>query len=210
VRGNPDATSDLDMYVIHRAPFRQRLQKLFHGVPAEIFVNPPVSIESYIASEQANGGPSTAHMLATGFVVLDRDPAVEQLREKARLSLEQGPTYTPQTLLWARYMAATRYEDARDIAGRDPQMAQSLLSQAVTDMLFYRFQQANRYYPRTKDLLRALKDLDPEAARLARAFFSAATLKERLAWAGPLADRTIATRGFFEWEGEPQAVPENQ
>src|SRR5262249_52666417 len=40
-RGTPDAASDLDVWVVHLEPVRQRLQKFFNGVPAEIFVNPP-------------------------------------------------------------------------------------------------------------------------------------------------------------------------
>src|SRR5690349_862702 len=41
VRGAPDPSSDLDLWVIHLQPVRQRLQKFFQGVPAEIFENPP-------------------------------------------------------------------------------------------------------------------------------------------------------------------------
>ena len=40
VRGNPDATSDIDLWVIHLEPNRQRIQKFFNSVPVEIFVNP--------------------------------------------------------------------------------------------------------------------------------------------------------------------------
>ena len=41
IRGNQDLSSDLDIYVIQKEPFRQRLQKFFNHIPAEIFVNPP-------------------------------------------------------------------------------------------------------------------------------------------------------------------------
>ena len=44
--GTPDKSSDLDIYVIHNESFRQRLQKYFNGVPAEIFINPPFQVES--------------------------------------------------------------------------------------------------------------------------------------------------------------------
>ena len=50
-RGNFDASSDVDLYVIHSAHSRQRLQKFFNGVPAEIFVNPPGMIEQYFAED---------------------------------------------------------------------------------------------------------------------------------------------------------------
>ncbi len=62
ISGNPDPTSDLDIYVIHAHPQRQRIQKRFKGVPAEIFVNPPAAIRRYFAEEVRR--PSTAHMLA--------------------------------------------------------------------------------------------------------------------------------------------------
>jgi predicted nucleotidyltransferase len=41
VRGTPDATSDLDVWVIQMEPVRERLYRFLVGVPAEIFVNPP-------------------------------------------------------------------------------------------------------------------------------------------------------------------------
>jgi len=50
VRGTPDASSDLDVWVIHMEPVRQRLQKFFVGVPAEIFVNPPWVIQKYFVA----------------------------------------------------------------------------------------------------------------------------------------------------------------
>ena len=48
LRGNPDATSDIDLWVIHLEPMRQRVQKFFNAVPVEIFVNPPWTIQTYL------------------------------------------------------------------------------------------------------------------------------------------------------------------
>src|SRR5687768_9018004 len=62
IEGTPDANSDLDMFVIHARPQRQRVQKRFQGVATEIFVNPPTTIRRYFAEEVDR--PSTAHMLA--------------------------------------------------------------------------------------------------------------------------------------------------
>jgi predicted nucleotidyltransferase len=75
VRGRPDASSDLDLYVIHLPLVRQRIQRFFSGVPAEIFVNPPQAIRRYFAAEHREARPITAHMLGTGATVLVRDPA---------------------------------------------------------------------------------------------------------------------------------------
>jgi len=80
IRGNPDPSSDLDIYVIQSEPFRQRLQKLFNKIPAEIFINPPKAVEGYFEKEQEARRPLTAHMLATGFVILELDPIINKLQ----------------------------------------------------------------------------------------------------------------------------------
>src|SRR5215467_3628714 len=105
VRGTPDAASDLDVWVIHMEPTRQRLQKFFNGVPAEIFVNPPWVIQKYFVQDQREARPIAAHMMATGTVVLATDPVVEQLRQTALSVVSSPATVTPARLTAARYMA---------------------------------------------------------------------------------------------------------
>lgn len=206
IRGRPDATSDLDLYVLHRAPFRRRLQRFFAGVPAEVFVNPPAAVERYLAEERADGRPITAHMLATGFIILDRDPSVGELRRRAQECLADPPVLDPAALTVARYMAACLFEDALDVAGRDPATADMLVARAVGEMVHFAFRRAGRYLPRAKDLLDALAALDHELGSLARRFYGARTLQERLSLAGEIADGTIGVHGFFEWESAPDPV----
>ena len=200
VRGRPDASSDLDLFVVHRAPVRQRVQKIFRGVPAEIFRNPPATVRRYFADEHARGRPSTAHMLATGHVVLSIDPVVEMLRAEAHGWLARPAPLADPEAPAGRYAPATLYEDAVDVAGRDPATADFLLAQAVPPMLHFAFHRAGRFIPRNKDLLAALDALDAELGGLARRFYAAASTEERLQLAGEIAGRTIGTRGFFEWE----------
>src|SRR5689334_13047221 len=64
VRGEAGPTSDLDVVVVHRAPWRLREQRWFAGVPTELFVNPPAQIRRCFASEHAEGHPAMADMLA--------------------------------------------------------------------------------------------------------------------------------------------------
>lgn len=206
VRGNPGPTSDLDIYVIHTQPWRQRIQKRFGGVPAEIFVNPVQSIEGYLASEQKAARPLTAHMLATGFVILDRDPVVEELRRRAQALLAQAPNPDSTHLNWLRYGAALLYEDALDIASTRPESANMILGLAVHEMLRFRFWKTNRYLPRDKDLLDALNETDADLAAPAREFYRTPDIGRRIELAGRIADLTIEARGFFEWESAPQAV----
>jgi hypothetical protein len=206
IRGHPGPTSDLDLYVIHARPQRQRLQRWFNGVPAEIFVNPVSRIAGYFEEERRDGRPITAHMLATGAVILERDPAVEQVRAQAREWLNKPPNPIPDHLRTMRYMIGAQVEDGFDLAESNPLGAALILSSAVHDLLRYAFLSANRNIPRDKDLLAAVNDLDPELARLACDFYRTVKIADRVALAGQIADRTIQTRGFFEWESTPEDV----
>lgn len=208
VRGTADASSDLDVYVVIRRLERQRVQRRFHGVPAEIFVNPPVIIRRYFAEEGATARPLTAHMLATGHVVLALDPVVETLREEARAWLAQRVDLTPEDVTRERYLCATRFEDAMDVAGREPGLASALAVEAVLAMLELQCRIATGFVPRRKDLLVAVEKIDGDLAALARALFDSPSNAERVELAGAIADRAVGARGFFEWESalEPVAV----
>ena len=206
IRGDPGPSSDLEIYVIHAQQKRQRIQKLFNQVPTEIFVNPVSAIEGYFESERKRGRPSTAHMLATGFVILDRDPAVEHLRQQARMMLDAPPDPGEERLTWLRYGAVLQYEDALDIASTQPAGANMILGSAVHAMLHYRFWKANRYLPRDKDLLDALEEIDPDLAASAQEFYATADIARRFALAEEIATRTIEAHGFFEWESKLEEV----
>lgn len=206
MRGQPSPSSDLDIYVIREKSQRQRVQRWFNGVPAEIFINPEHQVYSYLDGEKQAARPITAHMLHTGFVVFSRDDSLAQLRQHAAAVLEQAPNPSEQRLTMARYMAATRYEDATDLAKSNPETANMILGQAVYGMLHYAFLKANRYIPKDKDLLSELVNLDAEVARLAHRFYGEASIEEHFTLARALAERTIETQGFFAWESISEDV----
>jgi hypothetical protein len=163
-------------------------------------------VENYFVEEGAAHRPITAHMLATGFVILELDPVVSTLRQRAAEILADLPESSPENLIMARYLAALLFEDAFDVVERDPATAQMLLSRAVTEILHYSFARAGRYLPRSKDLLVEAAKIDVEAARLAQAFFENSLFEARLKLAKQLADRILGIRGFFEWESVPEEV----
>jgi hypothetical protein len=206
IQGNPDPASDLDLYAIHREPRRQRIQRLFDGVRAELFVNPASAIRGYFREERQAGRPCTAHMLATGFVVLAQDPLVAVLLAEAREELAKRPDLSPLELTWKRYGAADGYENAMDIAVRDPANASLILHQAVREMVEYQFLAANRWLPRTKRLLADLAEWDGELGRLARSYYQESDPSTRFALAEAIAHRTIGATGFFEWESKLEDV----
>jgi hypothetical protein len=202
--GTPDRASDLDIQVIHARPQRQRLQRRWNSVPVEIFVNPPAMIRRYFADERDR--PSTAHMLASGVVVVDRHPVVAELCAEARTWLATPPNLTPDQLTQRRYMAADAYENAQDIQNRDPANALLILHDAVRLMLDYTFLAANRPLPRAKTRLAALAELSPALGEATRAYYLANGSSACFALAAAIADQTIHTSGFFEWESPLEEV----
>ena len=198
VAGEPDPGSDFDLYVIHREPWRQRVQRRFRGVPAEIFVNSPESAAAYLESERFR--PQSAHMLASGFPVLETDPQVAALRDRARGVLAEPPALDAEQATFERYAGALLVEDAADVIERDADAASLLATEAVHHAARMRFRLADRFVPRHKDLLAELDRLDAPLARNVRAFLATGDARRRLALAGSIAERVFGARGFFEWE----------
>jgi hypothetical protein len=206
VQGKGDRTSDLDLYVVHAEPWRQRLQLRFDGVPCEIFVNPPAAIEGYLRTEAGERRPITAHLLATGEIVFDPRGVMARWRERGREALRSVPELGEAGRTSMRYFAACVFEDACDRIDEDPATAVMFLGEAVERMLAFALARAGRWMPRRKELLGVVEGFDPELARLARAFLLEGAPARKLELAGEVADRTIEARGFFEWEAERDPV----
>jgi len=206
VRGEAHASSDLDVFVIHRAPYRRRVQRFSRGVPTEIFINPPSIVRRYFDEEHRDGRPITAHMVATGAVVFQADSVVADLRREAADWLGKIAAPNNDRVTRDRYAATTRFEDATDVGAVDPDTATMLMAQAVTAMLEHDCRVKDGRIPRSKDLLGAIARRDPELGRLARAFFAATSYADRRAVGETIADRTVGARGFFEWDSGPEPV----
>lgn len=198
VRGVGDARSDIDLFVIHAQPFKQRVQRRFTGVPVEIFVNPVESVREYFASEHLRARPSTAHMLSTGFVVLAA-PVLEALRAEAADWLGKSSPLTVDQGIRARYAAALTLEDAEDVRERDPAMASALLSEAVTEALRYWIRVRRGVLPGAKRLIEKVRAEDPSLGVAAERFFCASSIDERVMFARQIAQHCIGAVGFFEW-----------
>jgi predicted nucleotidyltransferase len=205
VRGTPSASSDLDIYVINRKPFRQRIQRFFNQVPAEIFVNPEFQVHSYLESERADGHAITAHMLATGFVMYDPDGVMRSLRAEAQALLDARPQ-PPADLVSRRYMITAMYEDAMDVIDDDPSTARLYLHSALWQSIVLYFQSRPAYVPRTKEILATLMKDAPDLHRLVVAAVGTADVQIMADSVGRFLDEVVGTRGFFEWESEPEEL----
>jgi hypothetical protein len=99
-------------------------------------------------------------------------------------------------------------EDAVDIVERNPAAAIMLASEAVRQMLHFAFLKAGRFIPRDKDALDALRSMEPDLATKAQLFFDSVDGTRRMHLANELADHILEVRGFFEWNGELEEVPQ--
>lgn len=201
VRGEGGPRSDLDVIVLHRAPWRLRDQRRFQGVPAEVFVNPPSAIRGYFAAEHARARPSTAHMLATGVVVHATEPVVGHLIVEARSWLARTPEVTEDRLVRLRYEIVDLLDDASDLIDRDPTAATLLLGQVVDRAIALVFWQHRLFQPPRKDVVRRLQEIDPGAAELVYEYTSGAP-EHRLWIVAALARHTSGTDTFFGWTSD--------
>jgi hypothetical protein len=200
VRGAAHRSSDLDLYVVHLAPFRRRIQRRFDGVPTEIFVNPPTMIRGYFAEEDRDGRRLTAHMLASGVVVFQSDSVVDELRNEASQWLGKQTPVSDLEKVSTRYSIASRLEDALDLLGADDVSATMLMGESVLAMLEYLCKAEHGQIPRRKELLERTAAEHPELAARVVEFFRATQAADRARLAMEIADQTIRTRGFFEWD----------
>jgi len=202
VRGEAGPRSDLDVWVLHDEPWRQRLQRRFAGVPAEIFINPPARVRGYFASEHADGRPCTAHMLATGEVVMAH-PTLDELIGEAKDWLARPYVATPEQLLRMRYGAVDLLDDARDALTDDPASAPLLFADAVGRIVEYAFWQRGLPQPRRKRRIATLAQTDPIAAALVMRWETGdvAAVEE-------LARHVLGIDTFFAWDSprEPSAA----
>lgn len=201
LRGEGDAHSDVDTFIIFEGDYRQRIQKFFNGVRFELFGNSVDFVPLYFAEESRDGGASTAHMLATGHIILKRSPIIDNLIQQAQTALEASPQYQPQNLINERYMLADTFENALDLRYRDPDMGLTLLDSILYGLMQYQFKKNGRWLPRHKDILKVTRKDYPELARLIAEYHQSVGDK-RYEIASSIADYTIGVRGFFEWESD--------
>ncbi len=207
IRGTAQAASDLDIVAIHEKPWRQRSQRFFNGVPADMFVNPEYRIRDGMRSDAAAGRPVMAHMLATGVVLHDPTGIMADLRVEAKATLKAGPRVSAASMTFRRYAIATAFEDAVDIREIDEGRAHSLLTEALVEAVKWHFLDLGKWLPRSKALLTDLDALDPDLGREVRMALRPGPLHERMGIATSVMERTVGVTGFFEWDSEPETIP---
>jgi hypothetical protein len=85
VTGNPSKHSDLDMNIVLKkgTKWRERGNKVIDGFLFEYFANPPEQVIEYFEKDHQNNRRTTAHMYASGKVLIEKDESLTKLRTLA-------------------------------------------------------------------------------------------------------------------------------
>lgn len=91
VTGNPSAHSDIDIPIIlsDKVDWRERGNKIVDGFLIEYFANPLKQIRKEFEENYNDNRQVTAHLLATGKVLYDKDGTVKKLRKEAKAWLNK-------------------------------------------------------------------------------------------------------------------------
>jgi predicted nucleotidyltransferase len=201
VRGNPDLNSDFDIFVIHEASYRQRVQKYFNGVPCEIFINNFNHVYSYFEKEFENNRPVSAHMISTGKLIMGDDhPGIKELIQSAQEFQLKTPSITGNTITRLKYAISTLFEDATDVMETDPVSGAWFLNKLVSDIIDYIFLINGTSYPRPKERIKYLQANHPYIGNLVAAYYGAENFGVRYEIAKSLIAKTTGEYGFFEWD----------
>jgi hypothetical protein len=100
----------------------------------------------------------------------------------------------------------TPLEDALDIKDNDIAMANVFISDAVQAILGWFYYQVRVFIPRQKELIIRTEQMNPEIGYYARKTMESDHVDDKITYLIKLADLTIKTYGFFEWESKPEEV----
>ena len=199
-RGEADPRSDIDLYVIIGGDLRHRDQRIFSGVPVEMFFNPEERARRAFDDDRREGRAPGVALMAFGHIIYDPDGVFDRLRADALDVMERGPAVTDEQVTKQRYGAVDQLDNALDVADRDPAMAQILATEAVSQALAVWFIERGGWTPRAKDRLEALRRVDPEAADAVVQFIGSGDITDAESAVGVL----LGVSGFFEWESIPE------
>lgn len=201
IRGNPHINSDFDIYVIHQEPYRQRVQKYFDEVPCEIFINNFKHIYEYFDQEYKVNKPVSAHMIATGTVLLGQaNSEIKKLIEVANKFLLAAPNINDTKRTAMKYAISTLFEDATDIKNTDPKTCRYFLNRMVQDLMDFVFLDNGIPLPRPKERINYIELNYPNLGKLISFYYKAESFNRQYDIAEQLVILTCGEHGFFEWD----------
>jgi hypothetical protein len=126
MRGEGTPYSDLDLVVVYSAlPAAYRESFRFQGLPVEVFVHDPETLEyCFVEMDVASGIPALPHMVMEGQEVLRATDLSRQLKARAAALIDAGPPpLDAEGERRRRYMLSALLDDLRGWQSTEELMA---------------------------------------------------------------------------------------
>ena len=204
IRGNANKNSDFDIYVIHDGQFKQRVQKIFNGVPCEIFICNLEQVYKYFEIESETNRPVAADMIATGTLYIGGEVRqIIQLIEDAKKYVARPFLLSAEKTILSKYSIAILVEDATDIISTDSATAIYILDQCMAKTIEFIFASNNQPLPRMKERIKILLEIDKRLGKEIEAYFLCNDASGKLEIVKSISLRLTGHTGFFEWTSIP-------
>lgn len=205
-QGRPQATSDLDLYVVTHKDHYWRATRIYEGVEAELFINNVASMRWRITRPDEIAATAG---FATGEILLDRSGEVTELQALARQRWEAGPPALTdeQITLW-RYTLNDLVEDLHDVA--DDPAACRVQGAAIVAKAMEAFCKLNRHWgDKPKRQVRYIADRDPILGEMLQGYYSNGMQPQQ---AFAIVDYVLAPVGgrLLVWESKKVTYPGGQ
>lgn len=208
VRGEGDASSDIDLHVVIDQPRRQRRNIVVAGVEVEMFINPLFQIALYFDEGRASGRGVDQHMWSTGRAIYDPQGVVAELQAEAQRQWDAGPPPIDGSGWRVRYPPADVLRDIGDVIERDAEQAQVMIGGSLAELIGLHYRLQLRWRVKGKRTLADLQTWDRKAAALVRGACRG-TVAERFAALKSLVQYVLAPVGGphpLEWRTEWEDV----
>ncbi len=168
VRGEGDASSDIDLHVLIDQGRRQRRNVVVNGVEVEMFINPPFQIVRYLEDGRRSGRGVDQHMWSTGRAVYDPQGVVADLQAEAQHQWDAGPPPVDGNDWGVRYLPPDRLRDIGDVIERDEAQAHLIIGVLLGELIGLHYRLQRRWQVKGKRVLADLQTWDVAAADLVR------------------------------------------
>jgi hypothetical protein len=208
VRGEGTAYSDLDLVVVYPTlPAAYRESFRFQGLPVEVFVHDPETLEYFfVEMDAASGIPALPQMVVEGHEVPAATDLSGRLKARAAAIIGAGPPrLDAETERRRRYLLTDLLDDLRGWRSADELMACG--ARLFEDLADYHLRAAGRWSAKGKAIPVALRRADAAlCAEYCAAFESLFGAKE----IGPvvrLAEELLQSNGGLLFEGYRSDAP---
>lgn len=161
IQGEGTIGSDLDLIVLYeKLDHGYREAFFFEGLPVEVFVHDPETLQAFIDSDHKSAHSAMFHMLATGVVLPEECEISGKLRRYGQMKLDAGaPPMTAEREASLRYVISDRIDDLK---GERPLYEQrALLYSIYENMAELLLRKKGQFLAMSKRIPRQMKDADP-------------------------------------------------